>query len=78
MEYEEFHQQQTIVLQRQAQQLREVSKEAFFQSVGPRDVHPSVEGSSKGEHGIYSVFKTRAGVEVGRIYSKPLKQYLLK
>lgn len=58
--------------------MREVTEDEFFDFIGPRDIVTSAQGSSRGEHGIWILFKTRSGVEVGRIYDKPQKQYLLK
>jgi hypothetical protein len=39
--------------------MRRVTKEQFFAYIGPRDVSPSVYGSSRDESGMYSIFKTR-------------------
>ena len=57
--------------------MKEVTKEQFFAAVGPRDIITEAVGSSRDECGIWSLFKTRNHIEVGRVYSKPVKQYLL-
>jgi hypothetical protein len=46
----------------------EVTKEQFFDCIGPRNVSPSAYGSSKDELGIYSIFKTVHGDAVGKIF----------
>jgi hypothetical protein len=48
--------------------MTEVSREQFFAYVGPRNVMPSVYGSSKDELGMYSIFKTVHGDAVGKIF----------
>ncbi len=54
-----------------------VTKDQFYNYVGPRDIVVSAHTSADKTIGIYSDFKTRGGQLVGRIYDKPTKQYLL-
>ena len=58
--------------------MKEVTKAEFFAAVGPRDIITEAVGRSRDELGIFSIFKTRNHIEIGRVYSKPVKQYLLK
>ena len=58
--------------------LIEVSKDQFFAYVNPRDIITSAEGRSNDERGIFSIFTTRQREEVGRIYNKPTKVYMLQ
>jgi hypothetical protein len=48
--------------------MTEVSREQFFAYIGPRNIMPSIYGSSKDELGMYSIFKTVHGDAVGKIF----------
>jgi hypothetical protein len=57
--------------------MKQVTKQQFFQAIGHGDIVSRAEGMSYQERGIYSIFQSRSGTEVGRIYEKPIKEYLL-
>jgi hypothetical protein len=59
-----------------------VTYDEFFAAIGPRNIITSAEGSSKGQYGMWSSFKTVDRVEVGRIYTSKTypqtKHYMLR
>lgn len=56
----------------------EVTKKVFFSVIGPMNVHPTATGRTSDEpHGMYSIFRTPNGTEVGRSYNKPTERYML-
>lgn len=49
----------------------EVTKEVFFQFVGPRDIVCSAQGGGTNPHGTYCNFETRNRLLVGKVFGSP-------